>query len=116
MNIVNWAEWTAPSLSMIFPPVQMYITCAIAVAIFAVVVGRGPAVGFWGAMLSIVTAVPVASVVGCSLVTALLSPSTAHATYLVLNALTVLLLYIITVVLRMRHTVVPKPPSPPQHG
>lgn len=113
MSAGAWADWAAPSLSVVFPPVQMYITCAIAVAIFAVVVGRGSAVGRWGMALSIVTTVPVLSVVGSSFVTAFLSDSTAHGTYLVLNALTVLFLYVITVVLRMRHTEVPKPPSPP---
>lgn len=113
MNTVDWADWAAPSLSAVFPPMQMYITCAIAVAIFAVVVGRGAAVGRWGTALSLTTMVPVASVVGCSFASALLSASAAHTTYLVLNALTVLLLYVITVAVRMRHTEVPKPPSPP---
>lgn len=116
MNIDAWVDWAAPSLSVVFPPMQMYISCAIAVAIFAVVVGRGSAVGLWGTALSIVTMVPVLSVVGCLFATAWLSANTAHETYLVLNALTVLLLYVITVALRMRHTKVPKPPSPPRDG
>ena len=110
MSIIDWA---APSLSTVFPPMQMYITCAIAVAIFGVVVGKGAAVGRWGTALSVTTAAPVGSVVWCSLATALSYTGAAHMTYLVLNALTVLLLYVITVALRMRYTKVPKPPSPP---
>lgn len=113
MNIVDWAAWAAPSLSVIFPPVPMYVTCAIAVAIIGVVVGKDLAVGFWGAALSIVTMLPVASVVGCSFITALSSATVAQGTYLVLNAISLLLLYVIIVVLRMHHTKVPKPPTPP---
>ena len=113
MSIIDWADWAAPSLSAVFPPMQMYITRAIAVAIFAAVVGKGVAVGHWGTALSVTTAAPVGSVVWCSFATALSSTGATHTTYLVLNALTVLLLYVITVAVRMRHTEVPKPPSPP---
>ena len=113
--MVDWvANWGAPSLSGIFPPVPMYITCAIAVAICAAVVGKGLAVGSWGAMLTVGTTIPVLSVVGCLVVTAILCASLAHKTYLVLNALSIVLLYAITVVLRMKHTRVSKPPSPPR--
>ena len=116
MNIVDWVDWAAPTLSAIFPPVPMYITCAIAVAILAAVVGKGLAVGSWGAMLTIETMVPVVSVVVCLVVTALLCANPAHKTYLALNALSIVLLYAITVVLRMQHTKVSKPPSPPIGG
>ena len=113
---MNFVGWTASSVSVVFPPVPMYITCAIAVAVFAVVVGKDLAVGFWGAALSILTAVPVGSVVVCAFATAVLSTNVAHTTYLVLNAITILFLYLITVVLRMRYTKVNKPPSPPQQA
>ncbi len=111
---MNIGDWSATHLSVIFPPMQMYITCALAVAIFGAIVGRGPASGSWGVALSIVTALPVVSVVGCSLVTAYLhADDMARVVYLALNAITVLALYVITVALRMKHTRIPKPPSPP---
>lgn len=113
---MNFVSWTAPSVSVIFPPVPMYITCAIAVAVYAVVVGKDFAVGFWGTVLSTLTAMPVGSVIFCSFATAVLSTNVAHMTYLVLNAITILLLYVITVVLRMRYTKVDKPPSPPRQS
>ena len=113
---MNFVSWTASSVSVIFPPMPMYITCAIFFAVFAVVVGKDLAVGFWGATISILTSVPVGSVVFCSFATAFLSTNVAHVTYLVLNAISMLLLYLITVVLRMRYTKVNKPPSPPQQA